>query len=126
LYLDVGVFGIAREAATNIVKHSKATTASITLHATKDLVSLMVVDNGKGMGGSFDNMPAETNATRHAAGGGHGLRGMAERAHLLGGTFEAYDVKNGGFAVVVRIPYQEKEGSTAKDEPSAKATGEEG
>lgn len=110
LYIDVAVFGIAREAVTNIVKHAHAKHVDITLHATEDLVTLMVVDDGQGMGGSYaHNASFYDDPTLHVGGGGHGLQGMAERTNLLGGGFGAYDVKGGGFAVVVRLPFREKE-----------------
>lgn len=110
LYIDVAVFGIAREAVTNIVKHAHATHVDITLHATEDLVTLMVVDDGQGMGGSYaHNASFYDDPALHVGGGGHGLQGMAERTNLLGGGFGAYDVKGGGFAVVVRLPFHEKE-----------------
>ena len=110
LYIDVAVFGIAREAVTNIVKHAHAKHVDITLHATEDLVTLMVVDDGQGMGGSYaHNASFYDDPALHVGGGGHGLQGMAERTNLLGGGFGAYDVKGGGFAVVVRLPFREKD-----------------
>ena len=110
LYIDVAVFGIAREAVTNIVKHANAKHVDITLHATEDLVTLMVVDDGQGMGGSYaHNASRYDDPSLHVGGGGHGLQGMAERTNLLGGGFGAYDVKGGGFAVVVRLPFREME-----------------
>ena len=117
LYIDVAVFGIAREAVTNIVKHAHAKHVDITLHATEDLVTLMVVDDGQGMGGSYaHNASFYDDPALHAGGGGHGLQGMAERTNLLGGGFGAYDVKGGGFAVVVRLPFREKETVGAETE----------
>ena len=116
LYIDVAVFGIARESVTNIVKHAHAKHVDITLHATEDLVTLMVVDDGQGMGGSYaHNASFYDDPALHVGGGGHGLQGMAERTNLLGGGFGAYDVKGGGFAVVVRLPFHQKEGADAGD-----------
>lgn len=118
LYIDVAVFGIAREAVTNIVKHSHAKHVDITLHATEDLVTLMVVDDGQGMGGSYaHNASFYDDPALHVGGGGHGLQGMAERTNLLGGGFGAYDVKGGGFAVVVRLPFREKESPLQEETP---------
>ena len=109
MYIDVAVYGIAREAATNIVKHANAKHVDITLHSTGDLVTLMVVDDGQGMGGSYAHNASIYGDPTRRDGGGHGLQGMAERTNLLGGGFGAYDVKGGGFAVVVRLPFHEKE-----------------
>ena len=122
LYIDVAVFGIAREAVTNIVKHAHAKHVDITLHSTEDLVTLMVVDDGQGMGGSYaHNASFYDDPELHVGGGGHGLQGMAERTNLLGGGFGAYDVKGGGFAVVVRLPFREKETAGSAADPEIKA-----
>ncbi len=40
-----------------------------------------------------------------AAGGGHGILGMRERAALLGGTLDARS-SSGRFVVTARLPYQ--------------------
>ena len=41
---------------------------------------------------------------RAADGAGHGVAGMAERIHVLGGSFSAGDGENGGFCVRASIP----------------------
>ncbi|MDR3053015.1 MAG: histidine kinase [Coriobacteriales bacterium] len=78
VFIDVALFGIAREAATNIVKHAAATHASFTLTSTDDEVHLSIRDDGLG-----------AMAISHAQTGGHGIMGMRERAVALGGSFEA-------------------------------------
>lgn len=89
-YVDVALFGIAREAATNIVRHAHAHAATITLSSVQGMACLTVSDDGQGA----SNEPS----------GGHGIEGMAERAHLLGGTFSAGRVPSGGFRINVSIP----------------------
>jgi PAS domain S-box-containing protein len=61
-----------REALANVGRHAAATDAEIELHAD-DVLTLRVLDNGRGVPGGFD-----TSA-------GNGLRNMAERARRLGG-----------------------------------------
>ncbi|WP_241156453.1 MULTISPECIES: sensor histidine kinase [unclassified Adlercreutzia] len=102
-HLDVALFGIAREACTNIVRHAHAAHASIALRTTAGYAELSVEDDGR----SFDY------AAARAAGApfGHGLEGMAERAHVLGGSFSAAPRAAGGFAVRVSIPLPTKEAS---------------
>lgn len=94
-HVDVALYGIAREACTNIVKHAHATNASITLSQQGNAAVLVVSDNGKGCAST-------------AQSGGHGIKGMAERAALLGGTLEAGGT-SGGFQVKVVLPLQGKE-----------------
>lgn len=62
-----------REATTNILRHSDATAASITVAATPSGVSLSIGNNG---------------APSAAAGTGTGLLGLRERLEALGGTLE--------------------------------------
>ncbi|MEA5019058.1 MAG: histidine kinase [Gordonibacter sp.] len=90
-YVDVALYGIAREAATNIVRHAHAHTAVMRLRLDGTTVRLDVEDDGCGRG---DVIPV----------GRHGIDGMAERVGLLDGTFWAGDRAQKGFAVRVSIP----------------------
>lgn len=83
---DVAVYRIVQEALTNSVRHGGATEATVQVHALPDLV-VDVHDNGRG---ATDYSP------------GRGLRGIAERAALLGGSAEHYSDEH-GFHVVVRL-----------------------
>ena len=60
----------------------------------EDLVRLTVVDDGEGGG------PSTPSAS------GFGLIGMAERAKLLGGTFDAGPSASGGWTVEATLPRQ--------------------
>lgn len=62
-----------REALTNVGRHASASEAEIELSIVESSITLRVLDNGKGIPGSFDTTS------------GNGLRNMAERARLLGG-----------------------------------------
>ena len=90
-FVDVALYGIAREAATNIVRHAQAHTATIRLATDAAAVHLVVEDDGQGAAAVSD-------------GRGHGIAGMAERVGLLGGTFSAGPRRGGGFRVEARIP----------------------
>jgi two-component system NarL family sensor kinase len=72
-------FRIAQEALTNIVQHSKATRAALTLELAPGGVTLTIADNGEG----FD-----VDAALADLRGGVGLRNMRERLDALGGTLE--------------------------------------
>jgi signal transduction histidine kinase/CheY-like chemotaxis protein len=63
---------VVTEALSNIARHAHATAAEISLHADQHFITLLVTDNGRGIG----------RTTRES-----GLRNMRDRAELLGGTF---------------------------------------
>ena len=99
-HVDLALFAIAREAATNIVKHAAATRAELTLETTGTQARLSVRDNGRGCGKPLrpGALPASVD------GRGSGVAGMAERARLLGGALEAGDAPGGGFTIRASIP----------------------
>ena len=107
-YVDVAVYGIVREAATNIVRHSSASAATVRLALADDGVRLTVEDNGRG--GAVSGNAAGGNLL---SSGGHGITGMSERARLLGGTFEAAPKFGGGFRVEAFLPLPKGEGTSA-------------
>ena len=71
--IRVELLASMREALTNIARHANATDAEVELSAA-DVLSMRVLDNGKGIGPGVDTVS------------GNGLRNMAERARLLGGA----------------------------------------
>jgi two-component system, NarL family, sensor histidine kinase UhpB len=72
---ELVVYRIVQEALTNAVRHGEARSASVTLTETGSGVEVTVVDDGRG----FDVATARS---------GEGLRGMRERAVLVGATFD--------------------------------------
>lgn len=75
-FVDMALFSLVREAATNTVRHARASRVEIVLISTSKTVSLSFSDDGVGL----------SPAARCEA-DGHGLQGMAERIGALGGTF---------------------------------------
>lgn len=100
-HVDMALFGIAREAATNIVRHANAHAATMRLALEDGQARLVVEDDGAGRP---DGTLSNAAPTSQNAGGGHGIPGMAERVHLLGGAFSAGNKAGGGFRVVASIP----------------------
>ena len=94
-FIDIALFGIAREATTNIVRHAHAKNASIDLVSDGARALLTVQDDGDGLLGAADGASPT---------GGHGIDGMRERAKLLGGTLDAGPLPGGGFRVRASIP----------------------
>lgn len=103
-HVDLALFAIAREAATNIVKHAQATRAVIRLALANGSAYLTVADNGSGC----DVALGDAALPHSQDGSGNGIAGMAERARLLGGALEAgadfAEAFEGGFVVRARMP----------------------
>ncbi|MFN0028757.1 MAG: histidine kinase [Acidimicrobiales bacterium] len=91
--VDAALYRLAQESITNAVRHARhATRIRVTVHGDEDCVRLTVGDDGDG-GAAGPRSPA-----------GFGLIGMAERARLLGGTFEAGPDRNRGWTVQAVLP----------------------
>jgi len=89
--VEVAVYRICQESVTNAIRHAvHATTVSVEVRGDVGVVGLRVHDDGE--------------ATRPSTTGGYGLLGMAERAKLLRGTFEAGPDPAGGWTVEATLP----------------------
>ncbi|GAA4967589.1 hypothetical protein GCM10025331_70490 [Actinoplanes utahensis] len=93
------VFRIVQEALTNVVRHARAGSCTVSVEAETDAVTVQVADDG--------SAPPEHERAERATvgGGGHGLRGMRERVAAHGGTLLAGPREGGGFTVTAHIPY---------------------
>lgn len=91
--VDSAAYRIIQEAVTNIVKHSTATRAAITVRDHDDVLEVEVRDDG---------VPHDTGPS----GGGHGIAGMRERATTLGGSLKV-GPDSDGFRVRAMLPLQE-------------------
>ncbi|WP_433473374.1 histidine kinase [Spirillospora sp. CA-142024] len=80
---------VAREAATNVLRHSSATWCEITVRAGAGRVHLEIVNDGAG---------------RRAGDAGSGLAGLAERITAAGGRFDAGPGGDGTFRVAAAVP----------------------
>jgi signal transduction histidine kinase len=83
-------YRIAQEALTNVVRHSAASTATITLLRDGDDLVVTVTDDGVGMQDAAE---------------GTGIRGIRERASLLDGTAQLTEAARGGTVVTARLPW---------------------
>ena len=77
---EINLFRVIQECVNNLVKHSGATAAVLTAARSAHTLRVEVSDNGRGF--APEALPAE-----RADGGGLGLRGIAERVKILGGTY---------------------------------------
>ncbi len=106
-HIDLALYTVAREACTNAVRHAEATAITLRLTTENDTAQLVVADNGAGCGQTLSPAgydQAVTSLPKASDGAGHGVAGMAERVHVLGGTFAAGDAPEGGFTVRATIP----------------------
>ena len=95
------IFRIAQEALTNIARHAQASQAWLNLAEAPEGIHLEVRDDGKGFAAP-QAVPGATTARP-----GFGLRGMRERALLLGGSFSQGQAPEGGAMIRVCLPPQE-------------------
>jgi two-component system, NarL family, sensor kinase len=96
-HIEAGIYRIAQEALNNVVRHSNAGKAEVTLACTPIQLHLTVVDDGIG----FD--PSTIPGDRY------GLKGLNERAHLLGGELNLESTEGKGTRVEVIVPLEGKE-----------------
>jgi signal transduction histidine kinase len=89
----IGVFRIAQEALTNILKHADAKSADLAIDIHDDIFELRISDDGKGI-------PTH----RLAVSTSHGLASMRHRIAGLGGTWELSSPNAGGTMVKALIP----------------------
>jgi signal transduction histidine kinase len=97
--VDLAAYRIVQESLTNILRHAGSTSATVAISFDAEGMTVSVDDNGRG----HERLPREPSALRPRT-VGHGIRGMRERAHALGGELEAGPISNGGFRVHARLP----------------------
>ncbi|MFB7471997.1 ATP-binding protein [Kitasatospora sp. NPDC056184] len=105
--VEVAALRISGEALHNVLRHSGAGRARLTLRVRPEAVVVEIWDDGRG----FQADPAEGwdgSGTARRAGSGVGLRSMAERAEELGGWFATGNHDGGAVvrAVLPRTPEQ--------------------
>ena len=90
--VGAALYRLAQESVTNALRHARhATVVHVVATGDDDSVRLTVWDDG-------DARPAASSSS------GFGLLGMAERARLLGGAFEAGPNRDGGWTVYAQLP----------------------
>jgi signal transduction histidine kinase len=94
--VSAALFRIAQELLTNVMRHAAASQVRIRLYQDSGMVALEVTDNGKGI-------TRERTTTPHA----FGLRGMQERASLLGGYFHIVGRSGIGTTAIASVPVAE-------------------
>jgi two-component system sensor histidine kinase UhpB len=88
--VELVLYRVAQEGLTNTARHSRATEVTLTLEHDANGVVLRVLDNGRGFDGG------------HAEGGG--LRGIRERALIVGGAVAIKPSPTGGVEIRLQVP----------------------
>lgn len=91
---------IAQSLVSNVVKHSEATRARVTLTYQNDLLSLDVVDNGRGMDAELVSKIAADKMSLSPV----GLAGVRRRANLIGATMHVESSPGAGCGVSIQVP----------------------
>ncbi|NUN09139.1 MAG: hypothetical protein HUU54_08185 [Ignavibacteriaceae bacterium] len=87
---SITIYRLIQEGLNNIIKHSGASEARVTLLREESRLVLQITDNGKGINGD--------------SGAGSGLFNMKERIALLGGTMEIKSAPGEGTKLIFTIP----------------------
>jgi two-component system sensor histidine kinase UhpB len=90
--VELVLYRIAQEGLTNAARHSGASEVTLTLEHDSDSVVLRILDNGRG----FDGPRAE----------GGGLRGIRERALIVGGAVAIKAGLSGGVEIRLQVPIE--------------------
>jgi signal transduction histidine kinase len=93
--VDLAAYRIVQESLTNVMKHAGPATAAVSLSYDETALRIEVTDTGIG-----------SVAWPLAAGTGHGLIGMRERAASVGGSLEAGPRPEGGYRVAAVLPVE--------------------
>ncbi|HKP39721.1 sensor histidine kinase [Mycobacterium sp.] len=96
--IDVAAARIVQESLTNVVRHSTAENADVTVTYGTDQLDVAVDNDGRPLNASPSS-------------GGSGITGMTERARALGGDLSVRRQPGGGFSVRATLPIESISGS---------------
>lgn len=95
---ELNLYRVVQESVNNILRHSRATEARLTIERHEREVRMKIEDNGQGFS------MADAQKTRHnPQSGGFGLIGMAERVRLVGGAYELDSTPGLGTTITVKL-----------------------
>jgi two-component system sensor histidine kinase DegS len=103
---NIFLFRIVQEALSNVVQHAKADRVSVRLTIDLDTLTVAIADNGVGF--NMEQVLHNPEKWDH-----FGVRGIVERAKLVGGEARITSKKGRGTTIVVDLPLGKKE--TADD-----------
>jgi signal transduction histidine kinase len=141
---DLSAFRIIQEALTNTLRHAGPASAAVTVDYGESALRVEVTDTGRGLTDSAAEAayaafiinagfpvaaPAAAGRDPLAAPpgpgtvstGGHGLRGMRERAAAAGGTIDIGPRPGGGFRVAATLPLDPGPGARTGARPDPRS-----
>lgn len=89
-----GVFMAAKEALNNLVKHSRATEARLSVRFDETHLEIEIADNGRGLSPATE-------------GTGYGMGNLQERMNACDGTCSVSNLPEGGLSVHLSLPIPE-------------------
>ncbi len=102
LQVKIALCRILQESLSNVRRHSGVENATVKLWAEKGCLFLEISDQGRGFEPPLLNGPKATEKHEHI-----GLRGMRERAALVGGEFSVESHPGAGTQIRVEVPTYE-------------------
>jgi len=96
--VEQGVYRIAQETLENIVRHAEADSILVRLSQNDNRLVLTIEDDGRGIA-ETDLAASETDSRDHL-----GIRGMRERANLIGGALQISSRSEYGTSVTLSVP----------------------
>jgi two-component system sensor histidine kinase UhpB len=90
--VTTNAYRIVQEALINALRHAAASRILVSVTSEAGELLVRVADNGGGLSPDWEQA------------GHYGVRGMRERAAVLGGTFQLLAGEEGGTQVVARLP----------------------
>jgi signal transduction histidine kinase/ligand-binding sensor domain-containing protein len=93
---EISIYRIIQEGINNIVKHARATEATLTVKRSDSSVELEICDNGQGFNPA---LVVSGDGSRP----GFGLTGMAERVRMLGGDYSIRTYPGQGATITIRL-----------------------
>jgi signal transduction histidine kinase len=107
--VEQGIYRIAQETLENIIRHAGAHTIRVRLEQTGNEMTLAVADDGQGMDLEALEAPGIDTDDRF------GIRGMKERAALIGGLLEISSQAGQGTRVRLTVPVEGQEDGSSAD-----------
>ena len=102
--IQLAAYRTAQEALTNISKHARCDQVTIELTDTGNVLTLEVSDNGQGFSPSELSKPKA-----------FGLKGLHERAKLVGGWLDVSPRAGKGTSIILSVPLAESPAATTRE-----------